>query len=106
MRSLLRASGGVSRNLSACQSITKLKQPQPRKAALSPQGIIDEAFSPPPELRVGLSNSHWLAGDGGERSEEHTSNSSHVRISYAVFCLKKKKASMPPLTHLRDLVYK
>src|SRR5699024_10643065 len=25
------------------------------------------------------------------RSEEHTSNSSHVSISYAVFCLKKKK---------------
>src|SRR5256885_9533983 len=27
----------------------------------------------------------------GERSEEHTSNSSHLVISYAVFCLKKKK---------------
>src|SRR5262252_10881660 len=26
-----------------------------------------------------------------ERSEEHTSNSSHTVISYAVFCLKKKK---------------
>src|SRR5690349_23615649 len=26
-----------------------------------------------------------------DRSEEHTSNSSHVEISYAVFCLKKKK---------------
>src|SRR5258708_28023861 len=26
-----------------------------------------------------------------ERSEEHTSNSSHQIISYAVFCLKKKK---------------
>src|SRR5690625_6730321 len=26
----------------------------------------------------------------GHRSEEHTSNSSHVAISYAVFCLKKK----------------
>src|SRR2546427_1649227 len=26
-----------------------------------------------------------------ERSEEHTSNSSHSQISYAVFCLKKKK---------------
>src|SRR5256885_8025780 len=25
------------------------------------------------------------------RSEEHTSNSSHLVISYAVFCLKKKK---------------
>src|SRR5688572_31297629 len=27
----------------------------------------------------------------GERSEEHTLNSSHSQISYAVFCLKKKK---------------
>src|SRR5699024_11540451 len=27
----------------------------------------------------------------GPRSEEHTSESSHVSISYAVFCLKKKK---------------
>ena len=26
-----------------------------------------------------------------KRSEEHTSNSSHTVISYAVFCLKKKK---------------
>src|SRR5690606_42130562 len=28
--------------------------------------------------------------DGEERSEEHTSEPSHVKISYAVFCLKKK----------------
>src|SRR5690606_41616590 len=27
---------------------------------------------------------------GRSRSEEHTLNSSHVKISYAVFCLKKK----------------
>src|SRR5690554_6997684 len=27
----------------------------------------------------------------GNRSEEHTSELHHVRISYAVFCLKKKK---------------
>src|SRR5690242_20953318 len=26
-----------------------------------------------------------------QRSEEHTLNSSHMSISYAVFCLKKKK---------------
>src|SRR5690606_38714508 len=26
-----------------------------------------------------------------KRSEEHTSDSSHVKISYAVFCLKKKR---------------
>src|SRR5688572_31779714 len=30
-----------------------------------------------------------------ERSEEHTSNSSHSQISYAVFCLKKKKTREP-----------
>src|SRR5436305_9930236 len=30
-----------------------------------------------------------------ERSEEHTSEPSHVRISYAVFCLKKKKKQKP-----------
>src|SRR5690606_40647758 len=32
------------------------------------------------------------------RSEEHSLNSSHVKISYAVFCLKKKtnKASTDP----------
>src|SRR5690349_22575088 len=29
--------------------------------------------------------------DSRRRSEEHTSDSSHVEISYAVFCLKKKK---------------
>src|SRR5690606_40947689 len=31
-----------------------------------------------------------VAEKPGTRSEEHTSNSSHVKISYAVFCLKKK----------------
>src|SRR3989442_5630563 len=37
------------------------------------------------------------------RSEEHTSNSSHVRISYAVFCLKKKKnAPCHAANHCRD----
>src|SRR2546426_8563500 len=32
--------------------------------------------------------------DGLRRSEEHTSDSSHLVISYAVFCLKKKKYSI------------
>src|SRR5207253_6790040 len=38
-------------------------------------------FAPPPGARTKLR----------ERSEEHTSELSHVAISYAVFCLKKKK---------------
>src|SRR2546430_3454386 len=32
------------------------------------------------------------------RSEEHTLNSSHSQISYAVFCLKKKKRAIS-ITH-------
>src|SRR2546430_12589490 len=32
------------------------------------------------------------------RSEEHTSDSSHSQISYAVFCLKQKKNTMIPTT--------
>src|SRR3712207_7725009 len=41
---------------------------------------------------VGLLGLH-VAPLGGDRvrSEEHTLNSSHANISYAVFCLKKKK---------------
>src|SRR6266478_8872235 len=32
-----------------------------------------------------------VISNGTARSEEHTLNSSHSQISYAVFCLKKKK---------------
>src|SRR5439155_26805073 len=39
----------------------------------------------------GLPGEITLSGATVPRSEEHTLNSSHVAISYAVFCLKKKK---------------
>src|SRR3546814_5290047 len=40
------------------------------------------------------------------RSEEHTSElQSLMRISYAVFCLKKKKDYTPLLTHNKTLHY-
>src|SRR5690606_39432104 len=40
----------------------------------------------------GISVKSEFQTPGGDiaRSEEHTSDSSHVKISYAVFCLKKK----------------
>src|SRR5690606_39893241 len=42
----------------------------------------------------------------GQRSEEHTSESSHVKISYAVFCLKKKNdSSEKSLTNAPDRCY-
>src|SRR5574344_3119853 len=36
------------------------------------------------------------AGRGSARSEEHTSELRHQIISYAVFCLKKKKTASRP----------
>src|SRR5690625_5489249 len=42
---------------------------------------------------------HSRLGKAALRSEEHTLNSSHVAISYAVFCLKKKKED--ELSHVR-----
>src|SRR5690554_7585679 len=47
------------------------------------------------ELVAGLTLSQGL------RSEEHTSELHHVRISYAVFCLKKKKKTKETMS-LRD----
>src|SRR3546814_1651971 len=44
-----------------------------------------------------LAHIHALARDLAQRSEEHTSElQSLMRISYAVFCLKKKKNIQPP----------
>ena len=40
----------------------------------------------------------------GDRSEEHTLNSSHTVISYAVFCLIKKKKQNNILTLLLQLL--
>src|SRR3546814_10273428 len=43
-------------------------------------------------VRAGHADHVHLAGGDGVRSEEHTSElQSLMRISYAVFCLKKKK---------------
>src|SRR3546814_10657158 len=43
-----------------------------------------------------------VRGDGSDRSEEHTSElQSLMRISYAVFCLKKKKTNKHPTTITR-----
>src|SRR3546814_6248207 len=55
-------------------------------------------FLPVPDI-----DSHGLpfafGGTGGGRSEEHTSElQSQMRISYAVFCLKKKKQKTPRMS--------
>src|SRR5256885_8683404 len=67
-------------------------------------GVADVGFHPVAEGAAGqaveeIPGADTLTGgafgDGGERSEEHTSELSHLVISYAVFCLKKKNTKTP-----------
>src|SRR5438874_10218677 len=53
--------------------------------------IAQTAPEPPPSV---------VAGGGGDRKSTRL-NSSHVEISYAVFCLKKKKQNERELTALK-----
>src|SRR2546430_13230509 len=47
------------------------------------------------ELRVALRRRHRLDAEQGDRKSTRL-NSSHSQISYAVFCLKKKKQTAIP----------
>src|SRR3546814_5548558 len=62
-----------------------------------------QPLSPPAQLAAVRSAGRQVlrrAGAREHRSEEHTSElQSLMRISYAVFCLKKKKTSSNQLTH-------
>src|SRR3712207_6976127 len=48
-----------------------------------------------PEEKQAKRLKKWNLYYGRVRSEEHTSNSSHANISYAVFCLKKNNTNTP-----------
>src|SRR5205809_1850064 len=51
--------------------------------------LLPTGSTPLPKIRSARASSS-MACPSRWRSEEHTSNSSHGYISYAVFCLKKK----------------
>src|SRR5215813_14633877 len=49
-------------------------------------------------IRAGIAHEHLVLDDERDRKSTRL-NSSHVRISYAVFCLKKKKKKTTPPTN-------
>src|SRR2546428_8975013 len=53
-------------------------------------GGVDRHIVAEPSLRRGSASVHIAAGADGDRKSTRL-NSSHDQISYAVFCLKKKK---------------
>src|SRR2546426_8349867 len=73
--------------LLALQGPARVQQPAVQ-LLLAPDGLLIEAS--------GLELARQLAGFLGERRDRKSTrlNSSHLVISYAVFCLKKKKKKM------------
>src|SRR5690606_39866068 len=49
-----------------------------------------------PDDHVPLLHRLWAVGPAGQDRKSTRLNSSHVKISYAVFCLKKKKTTLQP----------
>src|SRR3546814_7362818 len=63
------------------------------RIALSNLSLVSRRMAP---VSAALSHTSPVRGDQTGRSEEHTSElQSLMRISYAVFCLKKKKITIP-----------
>src|SRR5438477_6584711 len=77
----------IARRQTACRAVEGFEAVVARLAATVAEAA--EAGGLPPDAPVGVA----LPGpvNPHTRSEEHSLNSSHMSISYAVFCLKKKK---------------
>src|SRR2546430_5715246 len=68
------------------------------------RGLLQKAkrFSP---TRIRGNHGSAICRNTSKRSEEHTSESSHSQISYAVFCLKKKNKKERTGCHLYQVNY-
>src|SRR3712207_7923909 len=54
-------------------------------------------------LRLGVDGEGGGLGDGGQDRKSTRLNSSHANISYAVFCLKKKKQAKSSIHPIHNL---
>src|SRR2546430_8969805 len=71
----------------------------PKASAHTGRSQLDGSWQP---VRCARSRSAWRICDGAPVLTDRKStrlNSSHSQISYAVFCLKKKKNKQPHVTH-------
>src|SRR3712207_8687737 len=77
---------------------TTLFRSRAARAAAAPRGGADRART---RRRRGGSGARWPSPLKDRKSTRL--NSSHANISYAVFCLKKKKTSLP--IHISHYIY-
>src|SRR5690625_6675768 len=88
-RSILTFSALTSLLLSACSPDTEITETAPTLETQAGLYAFENVNVIPMDREHVLNNQTVVVRDG--RSEETRLNSSHVAISYAVFCLKKKK---------------
>src|SRR2546426_8898805 len=87
----------LERNAEGAMAVPEARPGEADPVSLGHRGGIEAqplAFEGPMDGDREIGVDEGVAGmveHHGERSEEHTSESSHLVISYAVFCLKKKK---------------
>src|SRR5436305_7002912 len=87
----------TERSLTFLWSFFPCKLPRPPRSTLFPyttlfrslESVLRDRQHLQPRLRPGRLNEDRVPEDGLDRKSTRL-NSSHVRISYAVFCLKKK----------------
>src|SRR5438067_7848956 len=83
---------------------------RPPRSTLFPYTTLFRSRDPPPRHRAQPRRANGCGSPGpagGARTEDRKStrlNSSHVSISYAVFCLKKKRTKMTPKKMTENIV--
>src|SRR5699024_12803070 len=84
-----------TRRSSDLQQSTKPKLPA-KKAVVAALQQLQQLTTRTPESVIGIEPNEggWRVTDSGDRKSTRL-NSSHVSISYAVFCLKKKSNDRP-----------
>src|SRR3546814_4966153 len=79
---------------------------QPDVVCMQETKLADSAFPAMAFSALGYESAHHGEGRWNGRSEEHTSElQSLMRISYAVFCLKKKKQTKKNITTKTNICY-
>src|SRR5258708_23766445 len=81
---------------------------RPPRSTLFPYTTLFRSVAVATWLLLGTSFGNWIFGVGGERGAQQDRkstrlNSSHQIISYAVFCLKKKKLRHSTTTTFRHM---
>src|SRR5256885_3918644 len=85
-RSEIQAQGGKRYQMMQQKSLNRLSPPRSTRFIKHPRLAPGNGARPVPSVELEVLDSSFCNSKAAARSEEHTSDSSHLVISYAVFC--------------------